>query len=403
MNVLIVSPFFPFPEDSGSKIRLASLIGSLKDHDVTLIAFKERNELIHEEEMKAACSEWQVFDRSRLSVFREWLNHFSSKPMLINRFFDKKAWQRTREIIRDKKIDVLVIETLLMAKYAKKAPGTFLILDEHNLEFVRAESRLLVAKGILARITDYLIMVRLRRFELRMIRRFDRCLVCSQEDRDILSGRVKGDSVVVVPNAVDTDQYLPRPEVPDGKKIAFLGTLWYEPNRDAVLYFAEEILPLLRLRVPGVEFVVIGPGPSPDVTALAQQEGVAVAGYVEDIRPYLASASVVVAPIRMGSGTRLKILTAMSMGIPVVSTTIGMQGIQATDGRDICIADDPGDFCDRIQRLLTDVQFNEQISRGGRDLVVSRYSRNVILRKLSGFWDQIENAVADGHSQHYYR
>lgn len=390
MKVLIVSPFFPFPEDSGSKIRLASLIASLKGHDVTIIAFKERNELIHEEEIKAACSEWRVFDRPRLSFFKKWLNLFSAKPLLISRFFDKQAWRWTREIIRDKKIDVLVIETLLMARYAEKAPGTLLILDEHNLEFVRAGSRLAVAKGMLARITDTLIMVRLRRFELRMIRRFDRCLVCSQEDRDILAGRVNGDSVVVVPNAVDTDQYLPRPAVSGGVKIAFLGTLWYEPNRDAVLYFAAEILPLLRPRVPGVEFVVIGPGPSRDVTALAQQKDITVTGYVEDIRPHLASASVVVAPIRMGSGTRLKILTAMAMGIPVVSTTIGRQGIEASDGKDICIADDPGDFCDCILRLLTDVQFAEQISRGGRDLVVSRYSRNVILRKLRGFWEQIK-------------
>ena len=388
--MLIVSPFFPFPEDSGSKIRLASLIRSLKDHDVTLIAFKERNELIHEEEMKAACSEYHIFDRPRLFFFREWLNHFSCKPMLIHRFFDKKAWQRTREIIRDKKIDVLIIETLLMVKYAKKASDILLILDEHNLEFVRAESRLAVANNMLARITDYLIMVRLRRFELMMIRRFDRCLVCSQEDRDILAGRTNGDLVIVVPNAVDTDQYLPRPAVPGGKKIAFLGTLWYEPNRDAVLYFAEEILPLLRPRIPGVEFVVIGPGASRDVASLAQQGDITVAGYVEDIRPYLALASVVVAPIRMGSGTRLKILTAMSMGIPVVSTTIGMQGIQAMDREDICIADDPEDFCNCIQRLLTDVQFNEQISRGGRDLVVRRYSRNVILQMLCRFWDQIK-------------
>ncbi|MCU0276889.1 MAG: glycosyltransferase family 4 protein [Acidobacteria bacterium] len=388
MNVLIVSPFFPFPEDSGSKIRLASLIRSLNGHRVTLIAFRDKDESIHEEEMNGACAAWHVFDRPRLSRFRKWLNPFSPNPLLIHRFFARSAWRQAREIMRGGQVDVLVIETLLMVRYARKAPVALRVLDEHNLEFVRAAGRLAVTKGRLARTIDYLIMARLRRFETRAIRRFDRCLVCSQEDRDILAGQVNGESLVVVPNAVDTERYQPRPAPANGKKIVFLGTLSYEPNRDAVLFFSAEILPQLRPRVPGLKFVIIGPGPSRDVAALARQGDVTVTGYVDDIRPFLADASVVVAPLRMGSGTRLKILTAMAMGVPVVSTAIGCMGIQATDGKDICIADAAEDFCDRIQRLLTDVQFREQIGRGGRELVVSRYSRDVVLRQLGEFWAQ---------------
>lgn len=339
--------------------------------------------------MKIACGEYHVFDRPRIPLFREWLNHFSTRPMLISRFFDRKAWKKVREIIREKKIDVLLVETLLMAKYAQKTPGTLQVLDEHNLEYVRAASRLEKTKGAWARIYNYLIMARLRRFEIRTIRQFDRCLVCSPEDRDFLSARVKSDALVVIPNAVDTDRYFPRRASPPGRKIAFLGTLWYEPNQDAVIYFVGEILPLLRPRVSGVEFIVIGPGPSRDVAALAQQEGVTITGYVDDVRPHLADVAVVVAPLRMGSGTRLKILTAMAMGIPVVSTAIGTQGIEGINGREICVADDPRDFCDCLERLLSDRQYNELVGRGGRDLVVRRYSRSVVLPKLREFWGHL--------------
>ena len=207
MNVLIVSPFFPFPEDSGSKIRLVSLLKSLKNHDITIIAFKEQNELIKDEEIKNICSEYHIFNRPQISHFKKLMNHFSFQPLLISRFFCKQAWEKTKEIIRDKKIDLLIIETLLMVKYAEKIPGTFLILDEHNLEFMRAKSRLATSKNLLVKIYNYIIMVRLRRFELKAIRKFDRCMVCSENDRNTLVNLIERDSIIVVPNAVDTDYY----------------------------------------------------------------------------------------------------------------------------------------------------------------------------------------------------
>jgi glycosyltransferase involved in cell wall biosynthesis len=139
-----------------------------------------------------------------------------------------------------------------------------------------------------------------------------------------------------------------------------------------------------------VEFIIVGPGPAQDVLALAKQSNITVTGYVDDVRPYLGEAAVFIAPIRMGSGTRLKILTAMAMGIPVVSTSIGREGIAGTNHKDICVADDPAEFCDCLYRLLFDVQFRELIGNGGRALVVSQYSRNTIMEKLTEFWNQIE-------------
>ena len=389
MKVLIVSPFFPFPEDSGSKIRLASLIKSLQGYDLFLIAFRERGEAIDEEKMRGACREFHVFERPRIGPFREWLNHFSTRPMLIRRFFAAAALRKTWEIVRDEKVDLLVIETLLMAKYALRTPGLRLVLDEHNLEFARAASRLAATRGLGSRLYNYLIMRRLRRFELRVIRGCDRCLVCSEEDARTLAGRTRDGAVVVVPNVVDTDHFAPRPAISGGRKIVFSGTLWYEPNRDAVLWFAGEILPLLRARGMGAELMVIGPGPSRDVAALAQQGDVTVSGYVDDIRPHLAGAALAVAPIRMGSGTRFKILTAMAMGLPVVSTSLGMQGIDARDGESICVADGPEAFGDRVCRLLTDPAFSRRIGRGGRELVESRYSLRATLPGLRALWDGI--------------
>jgi len=388
--VLIVSPFFPFPEDSGSKIRLVSLLKSLKGHAVTLIAFKGQNEWITEEAIKKLCGAYHVFERPKISRFKELLNHFSFQPLLISRFFCRDAWEKTNEIVRDKKIDVLIIETLLMVKYAKKTPATFLILDEHNLEFVRARSRLATSKNMLEKIYHYAIMIRLRRFELQAARKFDCCMVCSENDRNLLVNSTKKGSVIVIPNAVDTDYYFPSRPAANADKIVFVGTMWYEPNRDAVLYFVKEMLPLLKTMVPAVELTVVGPGPTQDVLALSAQGNITVTGYVDDIRPYLAKATVFIVPIRMGSGTRLKILTAMAMGIPVVSTSIGMEGINGTNHLDICIADDPQEFCACINRLLIDRPFREQISRNGRALVVKHYSRNTTMDKLVELWNHVD-------------
>jgi glycosyltransferase involved in cell wall biosynthesis len=392
---LIISPFFPFPEDNGSKIRLVSLLKSLKGHDITVIAFKERNEWVKEDEIKNICSAYFVFNRPELSFFKGLLNHFSSQPLLISRFFCKEAWEKTKEIIRDKKIGLLISETLLMVKYAEKAPGTCLILDEHNLEFVRAKSRIATSKNFPMKIYNYLIMARLRRFELKAIRKFTYSMVCSNTDKNILVNLAKRDSVIVIPNAVDTDYYFSDQASAAGKKILFIGTLWYEPNRDAVLYFVEAMLPLLKSMAPEAEFIVVGPGPSRDVIALTKQGNITVTGYVEDIRPYLVEASVFIAPIRMGSGTRIKILTAMAMGIPVVSTSVGMEGIDCTNHKDICIADDPREFCNCIYRLLFDIQFRDHIGKGGRALVANHYSRNMIVQRLSEFWKHIEKSIAN--------
>lgn len=393
MRILFLSPFVPYPENSGSKMRAMSLLRSLKDHEVILLAFKDKKERIHDKELKKYCSELYVFQRPVITAIQRFINHFSFKPLLSIRFYTSEAQKKLKEILKDKEIKIVVTETLLMAEYIRSQKNIYNVLDEHNLEFVRASRRIKGCKSWAKKIYFYLIMMRLKKYELKTLTNFDRCLVCSKVDKKTLEKFFPDKNVNVIPNTVDTHYFSYIQKAPDSKKIIFTGTMWYEPNVDAVRYFSREILPLLKADFPDVEFDIVGDRPTEDILSLSAEKGVSITGYVDDIKPFLSKASVFVAPIRMGSGTRLKILGAMSMGIPVVATEVGCEGIEVTDGENILIAENPYQFRDKIMKLFKDRNLRNHISKEGRTLIEQKYSHEVVERELISLWEEIESEI----------
>ena len=393
MRILFIAPFLPYPENSGSKIRAMGLLRSLKGNELLLFAFGDQKERVHFKELKKLCSELFVFQKPKISPFQKFLNHFSSKPLLSKRFWLKEVKIKIEEILKEKKIDLVVVETLHMAEYVKSLKGLCKVLDEHNLEFVRAGRRVSAHSHWIRKIYYYLIMMRLRRYELKTIKMFDKCLVCSESDRKTINGFIPNKKVTVIPNSVDVNYFGARQGAHDSKSIIFTGTMWYEPNVDAVKYFAREIFPLLREDLPDIEFVIVGDKPTEDVIVLSKEKGISVTGYTDDIRPYLSTASIFVAPIRMGSGTRLKILSAMCAGLPVVSTSVGCEGLDVVDDENICIAESPQQFRDKIIRLLEEKDYRERIATGGKRLVEKKYSREVIEEKLIRLWKGLESEL----------
>lgn len=431
MKVLLLSPFYPFPEDNGSKIRTMTILQSLQGHEVHLVVVDgererekegkaedklagrakdkgnkkrdgvikgrskisqpEREELkgAHQREALKYCSTIILIKKPTLSGGQVIKNHFSLRPLLAERFFLPEVAERIKAIISQNKIDLVISETLLMARYLQFAPGTFRVIDEHNLEFVRAERRVAATNVIAKKFYFNLIKWRLKRYELQEIAGCDLCFVCSLNDKKILESFGLKTPIKVIPNAVDVDYFQPRKKKTAQPQIVFLGTIWYEPNEDAVRYFSSEIFPELKNKFPELRFMVIGEGGHRSLGRNFPSSDIHFTGYVEDIRPHLGEATVFVVPLRMGSGTRVKILTAMAMELPVVSTSVGCEGLEIEEGKNILLADSAKDFSQKVLALLQQPHLREKISREGQKLVQEKYSREKVVTNLKKFWSEL--------------
>jgi glycosyltransferase involved in cell wall biosynthesis len=394
MNVLIISPFFPVPEDNGFKMRLNGLIRSLAGNCVYLVAFTERSgnsmRIMEAEGVYRA----MVHPVAKMTVWKKVCNHFSTTPLLAKRYYSKKIHREIIAIIDREHIELLICESLLTAGYARGTHCSFRILDEHNLEFARAGCRIGLTRFWLKNLYVRVIMMRLKHYELSIARKFDWVLTCSEHDRMILAAYLSKDRVIVFENSLSAADYPFNNRQADPRHLIFIGTMWYEPNVDAALFFAKEIFPLVRTAVPDTRFVIAGSDPLPSVVALQSIDGVVVSGYQRDIRHSVSKAGIMVVPLRMGSGTRLKILVAMAMGIPVVSTRIGCEGLDIIDGEHIIVADTPEQFRDHIIHLMADPGLRSRISIQARKKIEEKYDRNVVAGKLADFWKKLDSGEA---------
>lgn len=212
----------------------------------------------------------------------------------------------------------------------------------------------------------------------------DRCLVCSEQDKVVLSQLGGRSRMVVIPNGVNLDYFsFGSLANASDREIVFVGTLDYDPCEKGIWYFCSEILPLIKVEIPDVRFFVVGRNPSKRLQKIANaNSGVILTGRVEDIRPFVYKARVFVVPLLSGSGTRLKILEAMAMGVPVVTTSIGVEGIEAINGEHIWIADSPIEFANAVMRLLNNLSETESMRKKARIFVEERYSWKSISQKL---------------------
>jgi glycosyltransferase involved in cell wall biosynthesis len=222
-----------------------------------------------------------------------------------------------------------------------------------------------------------------RHYERLMARKFSACACVSEEDKNLLADLCPGISIEVIPNGVDVESYQPDHRLTEEATIVYTGSMDWLPNEDAVLYFHERMLPLLEAQIPNVKFYIVGQNPTQRVKQLSQRNNVIVTGMVDDVKPYIAKASVYVVPLRIGGGTRLKILEALAMEKAVVSTTIGCEGLQLTPGKDILIADEPEKFARLVLRLAQDEKFRQRLGQSGRKQVEKKYDWRSIGKQLN--------------------
>ncbi|MCC6398961.1 MAG: glycosyltransferase, partial [Bacteroidetes bacterium] len=217
--------------------------------------------------------------------------------------------------------------------------------------------------------------------ELSICREQAAIFLTSQRDKELLEPDVPGVPKFVVPNGVDTEYFQLPERSPEENTLVFTGAINYFPNTEGIEYFIRDIFPLIQRQVPGVRLYVVGNAPPESVRRLASPD-IVVTGYVPDVRPYVQRASVYVVPLRIGGGTRLKVLEAMSMRRPIVTTSIGCEGIDVQNGETAFIADDPAAFADATVRLLADRRLRQAMADRGRMFVRERYDWSVVCSKL---------------------
>lgn len=405
MKLLFITPYLPGPPIFGGQRRIHGLMTHLaQSHDVSVVALVDADLDLGPSlaDTKSYCRHVvPVLDRwHRVSGKRKRLLQFAS--MLTPRSYERALYFRPRfqrtldRHLREHTYDVIVCEFVFMTVYALRGGWTprsrpRFVLDEHNIEFDllqrTAES---ATRG--RKVFNSVDAFKLRREEIAAWSRFDGCTVTSARDEAFVKREAPSVRTAVVPNGVDVDAFAPREGVkPEPLTLLFFGAINYFPNEDGALYFAERILPLIKERHPDVRFRIVGPvGPGPVMDL--RKQGVEVKGFVDDLLPEIESAAVVVVPLRIGGGTRLKIIEAMAMGKPIVSSRIGAEGIDVEHEKDILLSDDPREFADHVCRVLGDPELAERLGRAARQTVVEAYSWRASAEKMEALFEELLEA-----------
>jgi polysaccharide biosynthesis protein PslH len=364
MHILWLKNELLHPLDKGGRIRTYEMLRRLRDHHrVTYVALDDGSTTPEQRSRAREYCDELVLVPWRRAPLRGWRrglailrNAFSSIPFALAPYRSPAMTRAIRErcAAGDDRADVVVCDFLMPALNVPDGLPCPVVLFQHNVEAMIWERRTRVAANPVMRLYLGEQWRRMRRVEREQCLRFDHVVAVSEEDAAVFRSAYGVERVSAVPTGVDTDFFRPSGTVPQQPaSIVFTGSMDWMPNEDGMAFFVDEVLPLVERVVPEVTLTIVGRNPTARVRALAEgRPRITVTGTVPDVRPYLEAASVVVVPLRVGGGTRIKIYEAMGMERAVVSTTIGAEGLDVTDGEHIVLADDPASFADAVVALL---------------------------------------------------
>jgi glycosyltransferase involved in cell wall biosynthesis len=382
MHLLFLSFAFPLPANNGHRMRTWSLLEALaaEGHDVTLLTFGEPGEAgRHDVALRKVCREIEIVPlildslSSTANYLERLVGLFFAQSYAVRRFVSSEMQARIRHLLARDSFDAVICDTAYSAVNLSDTQAP-IVLNCHNVEHIVLERYASLEGNPAKRFYAWSETCKLRRWEKHTCRRAAIGMACSENDRQLVSSLCPGLRATVVPNVVDVDRYLPEREH-TSSTILFQGAMDWFPNRDAVSFFVARILPVLKQLVPHIRFVVAGRNPSPNfVSMFADASGIQFTGSVPDMRAEIAKAAVCVVPLRIGSGTRLKILEAAAMAKPIVSTRVGAEGLDFVDGEEIVLADEPSEFARAILDLLADPVRRRTMGLAARRRVEIQYS-----------------------------
>jgi sugar transferase (PEP-CTERM/EpsH1 system associated) len=397
MQILIITDMIPYPPVSGGLVRVYNLLRRIAGrHQVTLVALLEAPDqakgISHLREFCYRVETGNVRRRHPLAHLPGLFHYaLAGKPLELWFWYSEELADSIRRLCSTMNFDIVQIEQSIMAQYLEALPPDTRckrILMLHDIDFEQAKRLYCLERRLDRKIRTRLYGLMMRRWEPWCAERFDRCATVSEVDRRLLMAANPRLCVDVIPNGVDTQMYQPLPREDASRALLFIGNMSYLPCVDAMLHFCREVLPRIRNMIGEVELWIVGKDPLPEVTRLGG-DGVHVTGQVDHVMPYYKRSTVCVVPLRAGGGTRLKILEAMALGRPVVSTTIGCEGLDVVDGEHVLIADSPEHFAEKTVRLLADNMLYRHITTNARQLVVARYDWDVIAGQLMQIYTEM--------------
>jgi sugar transferase (PEP-CTERM/EpsH1 system associated) len=400
MKILFLTPELPYPPDRGASIRSFNLIKNLAPrHEIHLLSFSSKeSDLAEAGPLLDLCSQIETLPTPHRSTIQRLLSIFLSPlPDMALRLPSSQFEFKLKTLLKEGGFDLVQVEAIEMARYIPTVIASHrpprLIFDDINAEYLLQKRALEIDLRHLRWLGAAYSLIqwqKLRRYEAWACRQADHVITVSEADREALRRLLPDLSVSVVPNGVDTQYYQPTEEEPDGS-LVFTGKMDFRPNVDGVLWFFERVWPLVKKGIPQVRLLVVGRNPSPRLSPLLQDPQVKVTGFVPDVRPYIAQANIYLVPLRMGGGTRLKVLEAMAMGKAIVSTSLGCEGIEVTE-REVAIADEPQEFAQRLLELWDDRERRNALGRAARRLA-ERYDWRSITPILEKVYEEIRGAV----------
>jgi sugar transferase (PEP-CTERM/EpsH1 system associated) len=404
MNILFLSPWLPWPPYDGARIRILETLRYLSERNrVTLLTtVRHPAEVEHKSALNGLCEKTvtTVLSKQTPPVLRRLsMGLVRGMPLIQSFHYDPNLAQKVRQLTSQDSYDIIHIEFPFLASYlgavsarsrAKK------VLSMHNIESFRFGRELECPTSNGRWLVIQCDRLFFESWEKKAVRQFDGISAVSELERMWIQQHAPTATVELVPNGVDTKYFSATCASKPNLSLVFTGLMDHSPNVDAVVWFCNDILPRLRRKIPDLSFKIVGSRPHPKVLELGKKDGVQVTGEVADVRPYLVASSALVVPLRSGGGTRLKILEAMAMGRPVISTTLGAEGLDVTPEVNILIADTPDQFVNRILFLLASPETANRLGMAGRQLVVEKYDWRLCLGRLENLYDKLLEATG-GH------
>jgi polysaccharide biosynthesis protein PslH len=395
-RVLVLSPAMPWPT-WGMGTRIYQLVRHLAlDHEVTVLSYDDMGEEAVVAHLRDFCRDVRVVPAlspgslTRRARQVRWAA--SPTSFRFRELYSVQMQAAIDSLLAEQPFDIVQIESSKMTCFGLRTDAP-VVLDEHNIEYELLARLGQGERSALRRADNRLEELKVRRFERTLWGRVDGVAVTSEREELIVRQYAPGTPTTTVPNCVDLEYFSPAPgEVEDGQ-LVFTGLLTYRPNLDAAFYLVDDLLPRIRARHRGVTLTIVGSGRESDLDAL-RRPGVTVTGWVDDVRPYVRRASVVVVPLRIGAGTRLKVVEGLAMAKPMVSTTIGCEGINVHAGEHLLVADTSDDFADAVALLLRDRALGSRLGAAGQRLASDHYSWEGAVSELSRLYDRVDVAQA---------
>jgi GT2 family glycosyltransferase/glycosyltransferase involved in cell wall biosynthesis len=386
-QMLMVSPFSPYPPLHGGAVRMYSLLKRLRHNfEIDLISYADTpaefdSESI--EELRKMCRRVILIDRDVSSVGG------ILEPSHTRGFRSEEMAQEIEYFLDREDYDVVQVEYTRMSHFMPSRTANMVrVLVEHDVSFVSLGRSRATLHGFTAQVGLWFDWMRMLRYEIKAVENADLVAVMSETDKAVLGKFVDTSSIFSIPNGVDCEQFQFTTDGRESGSILFVGFFRHEPNVKAVNYFYRDVLPIVRNNHPEAHFRIVGAYPPETIRQLGKDARIEVTGRVEDIGHYYRQSAVFVVPLLQGSGTRLKILEAMASGCPIVSTTIGAEGLGTVNGEHILIADTSKEMAEAIHTLLSDPEFGSHMAKRAREYVRTHYDWSVIASRLLKMYDR---------------